>query len=111
MLIVISLIALPQAVPAQSMLWPVADKEAGTDILCKPQEYLEQKLNFESIFIGGAEDDWIVSPADGFIQSIGVVYINDLNSSLFGSFFLRIFLVLFDLFISSMNFSSAICSA
>ena len=86
MLIVISLIALPQAVPAQSMLWPVADKEAGTDILCKPQEYLEQKLNFESIFIGGAEDDWIVSPADGFIQSIGVVYINDLNSSLFGSF-------------------------
>ena len=86
LLIVIVLIALPHAVLAQSMLWPVADKETGTDILCKPQEYLEQQLNFGSLFIGGSEDDWVVSPADGVIQSIGVIYMNDLNSLLYGSF-------------------------
>ncbi len=86
LLIVIALIALPHAVLAQSMLWPVAGKETGTDILCKPQEYLEQQLNFGSLFVGGSEDDWVVSPADGVIQNIGIVYMNDLNSLLYGSF-------------------------
>lgn len=86
LLIVIALIVLPHAVLAQSMLWPVAGKETGTDILCKPQEYLEQQLNFGSLFVGGSEDDWVVSPADGVIQNIGIVYMNDLNSLLYGSF-------------------------
>ena len=86
LLIVIALLALPHAVLAQSMLWPVAGKETGTDILCKPQEYLEQQLNFGSLFVGGSEDDWVVSPADGVIQNIGIVYMNDLNSLLYGSF-------------------------
>ena len=79
-------LVLQQSASAQTMVWPMAGKQAGTDILCKPQEYVDQQLNFGNLFIGGSEEDIVVSPADGTVQNIGVVYMSTLTSVLYGSF-------------------------
>lgn len=80
-------IMLPLDAPmAQQLLWPMAGKEAGTDILYRPQEYLEQKLNFDNLFIGGAEGDVVVCPADATVLFVGVDYHASLDYVITGHF-------------------------
>ena len=71
---------------AQQLLWPMAGKKAGTDILCRPQEYLEQKLNFDNLFVGGTEGDVVVCPADATVLFVGVNYQLSLDYVLTGHF-------------------------
>lgn len=64
---------------AQEMLWPIAGKSAGENILYKPQTYLDQELVIEHLIIGGEEGDVVICPTDGTIESIGPDYIPNID--------------------------------
>ena len=51
----------------ENLLWPLKGKDAGENILYRPQEYVGSELNFDNLFIGGAFGDTVVAPADGII--------------------------------------------
>lgn len=80
------LILLSSLLQAQTLIWPISGKNAGDDILYRPQEYIGQELNFENIFIKAREGDVAVSPCDGVIQNISVVYFRNLIYLLSSSF-------------------------
>jgi len=74
-----------EASVAQSFTWPIAGKAAGTDVLSRPQEYIEQEQNYDGLFIGGAEGDVVVCPTDGTILHLFVVFRQSMNNSLVSS--------------------------
>ena len=63
---------------AQDYLWPVQGQKAGTDIIKTPQGYIDGEHNFAKLFIGGNSGDTIVSPVNGTVSDIAIIY----NSSL-----------------------------
>lgn len=65
----------------QGYVWPVAGKQAGTDILYRPQEHLGNELVYDRLFIGGKEGDVVVSPVSGTISHVGVTYLIKLDYS------------------------------
>lgn len=48
------------SVDAQELLWPMAGKKAGENILYKPQAYIDNKQVFDQLFIGGEEGDIVL---------------------------------------------------
>lgn len=67
---------------SQTMLWPIAGKTAGENILSQPQNYIGEELNFYELFIGAEPGTFIICPADGVIISLGAVYCTSLTYSL-----------------------------
>lgn len=59
---------------AQTMLWPVAGEAAGEKIICKPQDFIDDELNYSDLFISGSEGDYIICPTDGTITALSVIY-------------------------------------
>ncbi|MDO4790041.1 MAG: S41 family peptidase [Porphyromonas sp.] len=57
-----------------SLLWPIKDKTAGSDILFKPQDKISEELNTGSLFIGSPIGTEVLVPADGVVQSSNLVY-------------------------------------
>ena len=69
--------ALSLSAAAQSQdnfLWPIQGKEAGEDILYRPQEYIGSDQNFANLYIGAPLGTVVVAPADGTVTFFGVGY-------------------------------------
>lgn len=66
-----------------SLLWPIKDKAAGSDILFKPQDKIGEELNTEHIFISTTESTEVLAPADGTVISAGLSYNISLSYVLF----------------------------
>ncbi len=64
---------------AQNLLWPIAGKEAGEDILSQPQNYIGSELNSDNLFIGARAGSHVLCPADGIIASVGASYLRSLS--------------------------------
>ena len=67
----------------ENLLWPLKGKDAGENILYRPQEYVGSELNFGNLFIGGAFGDTVVAPADGIITDYCILFqtlINTMNT-------------------------------
>ena len=59
---------------AQPLLWPIAGKKAGEDILSQPQMYIDKELNSSELFIGAEPGTVVLCPVDGVIISVGTEY-------------------------------------
>lgn len=66
-------------VQAQNLLWPIAGKKAGEDILSQPQTYIDKELNFDDLVIGAEPGAVVVCPVDGVITSVGTDYMSSLS--------------------------------
>ena len=64
---------------AQTMLWPIAGKTAGENILSQPQSYIGDELNGVNLFIGAESGAYVLCPADGIITSVGASYQRSLS--------------------------------
>ncbi len=60
------------------LLWPIKGADAGSNIISRPQHYVEGELNFDEIFIAADEGVEVVSPSDGTIVSFGINYLHSL---------------------------------
>ena len=63
------------------LLWPIKDADAGSNIISRPQHYIDGELNFDELFIATDEGVEIVSPSDGTVVSFWICYFNSLNTS------------------------------
>lgn len=75
-------LAISLAAQAQTMLWPIAGKSAGEDILSQPQNYIGEELNFDGLFIGAESGAIVLCPAEGTIIYVGTAYYRSLTYSL-----------------------------
>ena len=66
-------------VQAQNLLWPIAGKKAGEDILSQPQTYIDKELNFDDLVIGAEPGAVVLCPVDGVITSVGTDYMSSLS--------------------------------
>lgn len=66
------------------MLWPVAGQKVGENILYKPQQYIDNELNFDALFIGASEGSVVVAPTDGVLRSFSIDLITSLSTSVCG---------------------------
>lgn len=64
----------------ENLLWPLKGKDAGENILYRPQEYVGSELNFGNLFIGGAFGDTVVAPADGIITDYCILFQTSINA-------------------------------
>lgn len=62
-------------------LWPIAGVQPGIGIVCKPQGYINNELNFADLFITAPEGTTVVAPADGIITTISTYYPTSLYNS------------------------------
>ena len=53
------------------LLWPIKGADAGSNIISRPQHYVDRELNFDELFIAADEGTEILSPSDGTIVSFG----------------------------------------
>lgn len=60
------------------LLWPVKGADAGSNIISRPQHYVDGELNFAELFIAADEGTEILSPSDGTIVSLGINYLHSL---------------------------------
>jgi len=59
-------------------LWPIKGVNSGKNILYKPQDYIDNELNFGSLFITANLRDTIVAPQSGIIKSFNYTYYKSL---------------------------------
>ena len=60
--------------------WPIAGQETGQGIIYKPQDYIEQELNNEGLFIGAEQGTKVICPADAVLNGVSIVYYPNLHS-------------------------------
>ena len=63
------------------LLWPVKGADAGSNIISRPQHYVEGELNFDELFIAVDEGTEVLAPSDGTVVSFGINYLHSLNTS------------------------------
>ena len=63
------------------LLWPVKGADAGSNIISRPQHYVDGELNFDELFIAVDEGTEVLSPSDGTVVSFWICYFNSLNTS------------------------------
>ena len=61
--------------------WPIEGAKAGEGILYRPQDYIDQEHNFDKLFISAEPGTNVVSPCEGVITHVTMVYYLSLNSS------------------------------
>ena len=62
-------------------LWPIKGTDAGSNIISRPQHYVDNELNFDELFIAADEGVEVISPSDGTIVSFGINYLHNLSTS------------------------------
>lgn len=79
----LSLILLSVAVSEahEQWLWPIKGQEAGQGVICTPQQYIGEELNFEKLIIAAPEGTDVLCPADGVVLNFGVGYEKSLQES------------------------------
>jgi C-terminal processing protease CtpA/Prc len=55
-------------------LWPIKNTDVGKGIIVKPQDYIENELNFGNLFITANEGEIVVAPHSGIIKNFGYTY-------------------------------------
>ena len=45
-------------------LWPIKGTDAGSNIISRPQHYVDNELNFDDLFIAADEGVEVISPSD-----------------------------------------------
>jgi C-terminal processing protease CtpA/Prc len=55
-------------------LWPIKNTNGERGILYKPQDYIENELNFDNLFITANESEVVVAPHSGIIKSLFYTY-------------------------------------
>ena len=63
------------------LLWPIKGADAGSNIISRPQHYVDRELNFDELFIAADEGIEVISPSDGTIVSFGINYLHNLSTS------------------------------
>lgn len=71
--------AVNNAGAAPEWIWPVAGKPSGSDILYRPQQYIDKEHNTANLFIGCSEGAQIVSPVDGQIAALSICRMHTLS--------------------------------
>ena len=61
--------------------WPIEGIKAGVGILYRPQDYIGYEHNYEKLIIGAKPGTNVVSPCDGVITHVTMVYYLSLNQS------------------------------
>ena len=61
--------------------WPIEDAKAGEGTLYRPQDYIGDEHNFDKLIIGAKPGTNVVSPCDGVITHVTMVYYLSLNKS------------------------------
>ncbi|MCR5588189.1 MAG: hypothetical protein K6F72_01090 [Bacteroidales bacterium] len=69
------LLLAPAEAFAQTWVWPMAGHKAGDNIISPPNSLVGTEFNCCDIYIGGEEDDVVISPVSGTVTSVGVSYI------------------------------------
>lgn len=73
----------------ENYLWPVPGKQAGDDILYRPQDYIgvadgvtQAELNFDQLIIGAPLGTPVLCPVDGTITHANICYHNSFSCSI-----------------------------
>ena len=61
--------------------WPIEGAKAGEGILYRPQDYIGDEYNFDKLIIGAKPGTNVVSPCDGVITHVTMIYYLSLNKS------------------------------
>ncbi len=61
--------------------WPIEGGKAGEGTLYRPQDYIGNEHNFEKLIIGAKPGTNVVSPCDGVITHVTMIYYLSLNKS------------------------------
>ena len=61
--------------------WPIEGAKAGEGTLYRPQDYIGNEHNFEKLIIGAKPGTNVVSPCDGVITYVTMMYYLSLNKS------------------------------
>lgn len=61
--------------------WPIEGAKAGEGTLYRPQDYIGNEHNFEKLIIGAKPGTNVVSPCDGVITHVTMIYYLSLNKS------------------------------
>ena len=61
--------------------WPIEGAKAGEGVLYRPQDYIGDEHNFEKLIIGAKSGTNVVSPCDGVITHVTMMYYLSLNKS------------------------------
>ena len=61
--------------------WPIEGEKAGEGTLYRPQDYIGNEHNFEKLIIGAKPGTNVVSPCDGVITHVIMIYYLSLNKS------------------------------
>lgn len=62
-----------------NMTWPIPGARAGEDIIGRPQQYIDGKLNYAMLFISAPEGTNVICPADGVISHFSVNFWESLD--------------------------------
>lgn len=65
----------------KNWLWPIEEHAAGDNILFVPQQYIENELNFDNIFIGGEEGASVLVPTNATVSDFSLHYSNSFSYS------------------------------
>jgi len=66
---------------SQKAIWPIQGKSIGEGIIYKPQDFINNELNFANLFINADEGTEVVSPVSGTVKSISYIYLKSLTYS------------------------------
>lgn len=61
--------------------WPIKGSAAGQGIICSPQQYIGEEMNFENLIIAAPEGTDVLCPAGGVVLDFGVGYHKSLQES------------------------------
>ena len=61
--------------------WPIEGAKTGEGILYRPQDYIGNEHNFDKLIIGAKPGTNVVSPCDGVITHVAMMYYLSLNKS------------------------------
>lgn len=59
--------------------WVIEGETAGANILYRPQQHIDDELDFDRLFIGAPEGAAVVAPADGIVENVSVSYLYSLT--------------------------------
>ena len=82
LVIVFTLCLSVNAVHAQNhWLWPIKGMDVGRGVICAPQQYIVEELNFGDLIVAAPEGTDVLCPAGGVILDFGVGYRKSLQES------------------------------
>jgi len=59
--------------------WVIENEIAGTGILYRPNDYIDEELNSSNLIITGSPGDQVVSPVDGIVTNVTYGYMTNLK--------------------------------